>query len=892
MSDQSNAFETPMMQQYLRIKKEYSDCLLLFRLGDFYEMFLEDAHIGADVLDITLTARDRGKDGRIPMAGIPYHAIDSYLHKLVKAGHKVAICEQVTEPDGSGLVERDVVRIVTPGTLLDEKSLNNKENNYVAAIEVVKDEVGFAVCDLSTGDFQTNQVKITDLRQNISDLFSGFRISECILPEKHYNDPAILKILAEYDDLSIFSFYFWDRFAAEASAFLQKHFVLKSLEVFGIAQMVAAQKASAALIGYLKHTQKDQIHHIKHINKVQANATVILDKSTLNNLEIFATLRDKSKQGSLIHAIDRTKTSMGGRLLKRWVTNPLNSIKQIEHRLGIVEYLLLNRDFRTNLSSVVDNVTDIERTVSRLSVGVGSPRDTEMLKIALKNSLEVRQILWGCDYEPLAKIAEGIATKIDKIIEFLNQHIIDDPPFDVKQGGFIKAGVHAELDKLRNSIKNSKEWLLELESIERERTGIASLKVKHNKVYGFYIEVSKANLHLIPEDYIRKQTMVNAERFFTKELKEREEEVVTAEDRIKELEYEIFLSVVQFVISEIDPIKSTAEAVAEVDVYCSFAEISEAHQYCRPVFSNKSSDLVIKEGRHPVVEQLLGDYTFVPNDTTFENGSTMHIITGPNMGGKSVYIRQVALIVLMAHVGMFVPAKIAKIPLVDRIFVRSGASDVITSGLSTFMVEMTEVAHILNNATSKSLIVMDEVGRGTSTYDGISIAWAIAEYIVKNIGAKTLFATHYHELQRLENYEDIASDEDSKGIPNGNLSNGNANSHKGKIMNYHLAVKESRGDPVFLHRVLPGGADHSYGIAVARLAGVPEAVTENADTILEDLEHSKTDKVLKINKNMINGESQTFDVHRTVIEELRNLRLDDLTPIGALNYLDDLLKRV
>ncbi len=879
------SFSTPMMKQYQKIRAKYPECLLFYRMGDFYELFMDDALIGAQTLNITLTHKRGGKDGNIPMAGIPYHAVDSYLNKLVKAGYKVAICEQLSPPNKRGLVERDVIRIVTPGTLLDEKALEKKTNNYIVALNITSDTIALSVADLSTGYFATTQANSEMMHQFIQDEFSRLSPSECILPATLYNDPAFLKILKQ-QNLNIYCFHQWEEFTQDSEKFLQKHFGVKTLAAFGVDGKTTAIDTSAALLGYLQTTQKTTVGHIRKLTAYDQEQTMLLDKSTMINLELFSTIRDHDTQGSLLAVLDETITAMGGRLLKMWLKKPLINKEAILYRHEGVEELLNNHDARKEIREILQQVTDIERILSRLSVNIGNARDLNNLKNSLQTILSIKALVKKQNAKIFSDICNNISPKIQIIIETITKCIVDEPPLDVKNGGIIKKGVNVQLDKLHNTINRSKDWIKDLEKEEREKTGINSLKVKFNQVFGFYIEVSKSNLHLVPKDYFRKQTLVNGERFITPELKHHEEIILTAEEKVNELEYQLFLEVLQKVLEDIKYMQDASEAVAILDCISTFSHISNKYSYCRPTLLY-SGEIRITQGRHPVVERLLEtDQQFVPNDVRLDNSSqSLLLITGPNMAGKSVFIRQVALIALMNQIGCFVPAKHANISLMDRIFVRSGASDVITSGLSTFMVEMVETAHILHNATSNSLIVMDEIGRGTSTYDGISIAWAVATFLVTKYktAPKTLFATHYHELQALENEYSI-------------------------IKNFHMAVADDKGEPIFLHTLLPGGASHSFGVAVAKLAGIPQEVIDRAKEQLESLEKRdlKQTSMPIILKSENEGSPQDQDkqylsenkrpqqsiaIH-LIQKEFENLDIANTTPLEALNKLAELKEQL
>lgn len=853
-------FDTPMMKQYLKIKKQHPDCLLFFRLGDFYEMFLDDAKTGAEALDITLTSRSRGRDGRIPMAGVPYHAVDSYLSKLVKAGHKVAICEQVSEPDGKSLVEREVVRIVTPGTVLEESNLERKENNYIVSLSYSGGILAIAAADLSTGDFQTTQLKSDSLSNVLGNELARFNPVECVLSNECYNDSGLLKILNSHRNLNIYPFSDWELFADAGGTHLKRHFGVKTLAGFSLDGKTRAQAVTSALLGYLKRTQQDRIGHINKISYYHPGGHVVLDRSTITNLELFRTIREGERRGTLISVLDQTITSMGGRLLRQWVLQPLMDKKEIVSRHEVVEELLKVRSKRNFLRDELKEVSDVERLLSRLATGLGNARDLITLKESLKKAIGLKDTLNPLDAKLLKAINKNISKETQEAVKIIEKSIVEEPAYTVKEGGLIKEGVDKRLDELRGRMGKSKEWIADLEVSERKRTRISSLKVKFNKVFGYYIEVSKSNLDAVPKDYIRKQTLVNAERYITPGLKEQEEVILLAEEETNKIEYDLFLKTVEGVLNKVEALQVTARAVAELDVLLNFAHIAEKYKYARPNIIS-SGEIKITEGRHPVVEQLLIDTDFVPNDTLLSHKDhQLLVVTGPNMAGKSVFLRQIALIVLMAQIGCYVPARKVEISLVDRIFVRSGASDVITSGLSTFMVEMVETAYILNNATKDSLIVMDEIGRGTSTYDGISIAWSVAEYLVTNTKAKSLFATHYHELQSL-------ADE------------------FGKIQNYQMAVKEESGDLVFLFKVVSGGASHSYGVKVAGLAGVPERVTKNAVKVLGSLEKRRSGK-----ERAKTGEDRKD--YSELIDMLRKIDIETLSPLDALKVLAEMKEKL
>ncbi len=845
-----------MMKQYQDIKSQYPDCLLLFRLGDFYELFLEDAHIGAQVLDITLTARPEGRDGKVPMAGVPYHALDSYLAKLVRAGYKVAICEQVSEPNKYGIVDREVVRVVTPGTVMDEKSLERKENNYIMALSLDGSSFALAVSDISTGHFETNNIVYSDLEQSLKDELARINPSECILSPTRYNNPEIIRILKTQKTLTIYSFTEWETHANENT--LKNHFGVSTLVSFGIENKPLCIESCAALLAYLKDTQKGKIGHIKKISMFEGNTHMFLDRSTIMNLELFSTIRERDTKATLLSVMDNTLTAMGGRLLKQWMCYPLCLKENITKRLDTVEELLKDSTRRVGLQNYLNEIPDIERLLSRVSVGIGNARDIINLKHSLKKVMHIKHKLVDAKGLLLQEIQTSIETKLQQCISLIERTFVEEPPITIKDGGMIKNGVSRKLDRLKNIAGKGRSWILSLEEEERKKTKISTLKIRFNQVFGFYIEVSRASAHLVPDHYIRKQTLVSGERYITPDLKEREEEIFTAEEELKLLEYKLFQETQGRVLEFTEVIQNATQAIAQLDCLINFAQIAEENHYIRPRLLY-SGEIRIKQGRHPVVEKLLSHHHFVPNDVVLNNiNQSLLLITGPNMAGKSVFLRQVAIIILMAQMGSFVPAKSAHVSIVDKVFVRSGASDVISSGLSTFMVEMVETAYILNNATKKSLIIMDEIGRGTSTYDGISIAWAVAEYLVTHFKTppKTLFATHYHELEELEKH------------------------YPRKIKNFSLAIENKNNEPVFLYTLLPYGASHSFGVAVAKLAGVPEAIIKKANKMLEKLEKREpnTKDIKLINKDYV------------VAEKLRDIDVNKLTPLEALNKLAELKK--
>lgn len=874
---------TPMMKQYLAIKQQYMDCLVLYRMGDFYELFQDDAVTGARILNITLTGKANGKGTRIPMAGVPYHAVDSYLAKLVKAGYKVAICEQLSPPNKKGLVERDVVRIVTPGTLIDEKVLEQKVNNYIISLEMQKDGAVLAIADVSTGYFAVTDVITENIPQALRDELVRINPVECILSEDLYNNPEILGILKVERNINIFHFPQWDEYAHRSRAVLLDHFGVLSLECFGLENDKIGQSASAVLLGYLQQTQKGPVKHIKKIQRITTQDHLMLDRSTIINLELFSTIRDHESSGTLLSVIDRTVTPMGGRRMKQWLRKPLTDMEAISKRHTAVGEIIQKQELSAQLGAQLENVCDLERLVSRLSVGLGNARDIVHLKNTLKVLLDIRQTLRSYTNPLFGELAQQIRTHASgatigllELIAYIEKYIVPEPPISIREGGMIQPGIHTQLDSLRKIVGGSRDWILDLETRERERTGIGSLKIRYNHVFGFYIEVSKSQIANVPADYMRKQTLVNAERFITGELKEQEEIILTAEETIHDIEYTLFQEVLGYVLDQIPLLQDSAESISQLDCLASFAIVSRERNYTRPVMT-QSSDISIVNGRHPVVETLLKDtMQFVPNSTELNSDNQLLVITGPNMAGKSVYIRQTALIVLLAQMGCFIPAEEGQIGIVDQIFVRSGASDVITSGLSTFMVEMVETAHILNHATEKSLIIMDEIGRGTSTFDGISIAWAVAEYIVTTMAKtpKTLFATHYHELQMLEE------------------------KYPQSIKNYHMSVADQQGEPIFLHTLQYGGASHSYGVAVAKLAGLPDEVIFRARILLDDLEkrnasdiHTKKESSLALHDNPDLSVDDSM-ANTLLIKEMTHIEISQMTPLEALNKLADLKEKL
>jgi DNA mismatch repair protein MutS len=859
---------TPMMRQYREIKDQYSDCILFFRLGDFYEMFEEDAEKASSILEITLTKRHG-----TPMCGIPYHAAENYLARLTKAGEKVAFCEQVSDPNLPGIVKREVVRVVTPGTTFSESILDTKTNRFTMAIFPKRDYFGVATIDITTGKFIVTELHGYD---QLTTEIQRLKPKECLLP-KSCDDENLDILLDAFEDIYTYNY----STAHDAYETLQKHYNVHSLEAFGIDKWPFAIQAAGMLMNYLKDTQKAALNHLKMLRPYTPDENMLLDDATLRNLELISTLQSHQKKGSLIGVLDKTQTAMGGRLLKHWIIRPLTNKEAIEKRLNSVEVLHENHGLRQQLAEEVKAILDLERLVSRLSLDRGSPRDLVALKVSLQRVPLIKQTLTTQKTSELLEELNEQLTPLPDLIAFIDQAISDEPPLNLKEGGFIKDGFHAELDELRTLSREGKGFIKTLQQREIERTGISSLKVKYNRVFGYYIEISKSNLDKAPEDYIRKQTLVNAERFITPELKEYEEKVLSAEDKSKALEHLLFKEVRLEVLKVLRDIQQIAEAIAHIDILLTFAEIAHLNRYTKPELTDESR-VEIVGGRHPVVESMNVAADFVPNDTLLnDQDQQIMLITGPNMSGKSTLLRQVALISLMAQVGSFVPAKSAKLGVVDRIFTRVGASDNLVKGQSTFMVEMQEAANILNNATERSLIVLDEIGRGTSTYDGVSIAWAILEHIHDKIGAKTLFATHYHELIAVVDK-----------LP--------------RAQNFSVAVHESEENGViFLHKIKAGGINKSYGIEVAKLAGLPQSVIEKSQRILEDLEEGIVERGIQIQMQGKKDEDQMGLFESTppssgmierehgklthpALEKLKAIDPNRMTPLEALQAIEEL----
>ena len=868
---------TPMMKQYMETKAQYQDCILFYRLGDFYEMFFDDALTASRELEITLTGKNCGQEERAPMCGVPYHAVESYLNKLVSKGYKVAICEQVEDPKtAKGIVKRDVVRIVTPGTNLDTQALDETRNNYIMCIVYIADRYGVSVSDITTGDYFVTE--IPDSAKLMDEIYR-FSPSEIICNEAFYMSGMDLDGMKDRLGITIYSldsWYFDDDVCRQK---LLEHFQVTSFAGLGLADYDCGIISAGALLQYLLETQKNSLSNLTHITPYAAGKYMMLDSSTRRNLELCETLREKQKRGSLLWVLDKTKTAMGARTLRKYVEQPLIDKKEIEKRLDAVAELKDSAISREEIREYLSPVYDLERLITRIAYGTANPRDLTAFRSSLEMLPHIRYILEEMQSELLKNIHDDM-DPLEDLCTLVKDAIREEPPIAMKEGNIIRDGYNEEVDKLRRAKSDGKEWLAKLENDEREKTGIKNLRIKYNKVFGYYLEVTNSYKDMVPDYYTRKQTLANAERYITPELKELEDMILGAEDKLYALEYEIYSQVRDTIAGEVERIQKTAKAVAALDAFASLAVVAERNNYTRPKINEKGS-IDIKDGRHPVVERMIPNDMFIANDTYLDDKKhRISIITGPNMAGKSTYMRQTALIALMAQIGSFVPAKSANIGLSDRIFTRVGASDDLASGQSTFMVEMTEVANILRNATSKSLLILDEIGRGTSTFDGLSIAWAVVEYISDSrlLGAKTLFATHYHELTELE----------------GKISN---------VNNYCIAVKEKGDDIVFLRKIVKGGADKSYGIQVAKLAGVPDLVIERAKEIVEEL--SDEDVTAKVSEIAVRERSEKkrpkvkkydevdiaqmslFDTVKDddVLEELKNLDVGNMTPIDALNTI-------
>ena len=873
---------TPMMQQYMKTKEEYKDCILFYRLGDFYEMFFDDAVTVSRELELTLTGKSCGLPERAPMCGVPYHAVEGYLNRLVSKGYKVAICEQMEDPAlAKGLVKREVIRIVTPGTNLDTQALDETRNNYILCVAYIADRYGVSVADVTTGDYFMTEL---DSGEKLFDEIYKFMPSELICNEAFYMSGMDLDDLKDRLGIAIYSldsWYFDDEGCQRA---LREHFQVSSMDALGVGGYDCGVIAAGALLTYLQETQKTSLSHMSRLSVYTTGKYMVLDSSTRRNLELCETLREKQKKGSLLWVLDKTRTAMGARLLRKYIEQPLIDRALIEKRLDAVEELKENAISREELREYLSPVYDLERLVGKITYQSANPRDLKAFESSLSMLPHIKYLLGEMKSPLLREIWEELDT-LEDLCALVQSAIREDPPLAMKEGGIIRDGYNEEVDRLRNAKSDGKEWLAKLEEEEREKTGIKNLRIRYNKVFGYYLEVTNSFKNLVPDYYTRKQTLANAERYIIPELKELEDTILGAEDKLYALEYQLYCEVRDKIGAEVLRIQASARAVAKTDVFASLALVAERGNYVRPAINEKGV-IDIKDGRHPVVEKMIPEEMFIANDTYLDDKKKrISIITGPNMAGKSTYMRQTALIVLMAQIGSFVPASKANIGLVDRIFTRVGASDDLASGQSTFMVEMTEVANILRNATSKSLLILDEIGRGTSTFDGLSIAWAVIEHISDSrlLGAKTLFATHYHELTELE----------------GKIDN---------VNNYCIAVKEKGDDIIFLRKIVKGGADKSYGIQVARLAGVPDCVINRAKEIVEELVHA--DITTRIKDIAVHGhepkikmkkydevdlaQMSLFDTVKDddIIQEIKELDLGNLTPIDALNTLYQLQNKL
>lgn len=874
---------TPMMKQYMQTKEEYKDCILFYRLGDFYEMFFDDALTASKELEITLTGKNCGLEERAPMCGIPYHAVDSYLNRLVSKGYKVAICEQVEDPKtAKGIVKREVIRVVTPGTNLDTQGLDETKNNYIMCIVYMADRYGLSVADVTTGEYLVTEL---DSQTKLMDELYKFMPSEIVCNEAFYMSGLDLDDLKNRLHMAIYSLEAWYFDDALCRETLQEHFKVASLEGIGLSDYECGMIASGALLKYLEETQKNSMSHMSRLTRYATGNYMVLDSATRRNLELVETLREKQKRGSLLWVLDKTKTAMGARTLRKYVEQPLIDKKSIVKRLDAVAELKDNAICREEIREYLNPVYDLERLVGKITYQSANPRDLIAFQSSLSMLPSVKCILKDMESDLLKEIYEEL-DPLEELCDLVGRAIQEEPPLAMKEGGIIKDGYNEEVDRLRKAKSEGKNWLADLETKEREKTGIKNLRIRYNKVFGYYLEVTNSFKDLVPDYYTRKQTLANAERYIIPELKELEDTILGAEDKLCALEYELYCEVRNTIAAELTRIQRTAKAVAKLDVIASLALVAERNNYVRPKINEKGV-IDIRDGRHPVVEKMIPNDMFIANDTYLDDKKQrISIITGPNMAGKSTYMRQAALIVLMAQLGSFVPASSANIGLVDRIFTRVGASDDLASGQSTFMVEMNEVANILRNATSKSLLILDEIGRGTSTFDGLSIAWAVVEYISnsKLLGAKTLFATHYHELTELE----------------GKISN---------VNNYCIAVKEKGDDIVFLRKIVKGGADKSYGIQVAKLAGVPDPVINRAKEIVEELvtaditgkvkdiavQGSETKK--KTQKKLDEVDLTQFSLFDTVkdddvLNELKELDISHMTPMDAMNKLYQLQNKL
>ena len=852
-----------MMAQYYEIKKDYADCLLFCRMGDFYEMFGEDAVIGSKVLEITLTGKNAGPEGRIPMCGVPYHSADSYIGKLIEQGYKVAICEQVEDPKkAKGLVKRDVIRVITPGTVVDGTLLKADDANYLAAVLPCSNGYGIAYSDISTGEFLVSQVIGEGAIYKIGDELSRINPRECILPNSLLKEEFFHLHAWDLESNIVLTPLADELFIRQnAEELLMTHFKVSSVESLGLKDMAGGIMAAAALLNVIYSTQKRELSYINNLQVYSIENYLMMDANTRRNLELTATMRNNKKAGSLYGVCDKTKTAAGSRLLKTWIEKPLLRAEEINLRLNGIENIINQPIVHENLKTQLKEIYDLERLIGRVVYGNATPRDLIALKLSFGRLPDILSLIAALDADVFKSLFDNIDDLAD-LHQLIDETLEDEPPISSKDGDLIKEGFNAEVDELRYLTGQGKNWLLKLEAEEREKTGIKSLKVGFNKVFGYYLEVTKTNLDLVPDTYIRKQTLVNAERFITQELKEWENKILGAGEKLAALEYEIFDALREKIAKSTIRIQRTAKALAYIDCLTALATLAIENGYSRPVV-NDDEEITLIAARHPVVEMSIGRENYVPNDTYLNcSDNQFALITGPNMAGKSTYMRQVALAVIMARMGSYIPAQSGTIGLVDRIFTRVGASDDLAAGQSTFMVEMSETSNIIRNATKNSLIILDEIGRGTSTYDGLSIAWAVSEYILQpKLGAKTLFATHYHELIQL------------------------AYSYS-QVKNYSVAVKENGDNIVFLRQIVEGGTDKSYGIHVAELAGLPKVIIRRAKEILTQLEVNHTEGQITLSDFTDKYEETVTVADSPVLKEIKNADLSNLRPIEALLLIE------
>lgn len=846
---------TPMMAQYLTIKEQNPDCILFFRLGDFYEMFFEDAELCSRELELVLTGKSCGLEERAPMCGVPFHAVDTYIKRLVKKGYKVAICEQVEEASSTkGLVKRDIIRIVTPGTLIEDGIENEGKNNYIASIVKRQQAYGLSICDITTGEWFATAITGEKSKKKLLDELVKFSPVECLLDASIEEEIGLflknqLGCLVEITEASTLD-------PVLSEQLLLRHFKVSHLGGLGLNSGAVDTLATSSLLSYLQETQKTDLSHLMTISLYRVESYMLLDMATRRNLELTETLREKNRKGSLLWVLDHTKTAMGKRYIRRCIEEPLIDTNAIRKRLDATEELKNQALLRAELTALLGKIYDMERLMTKVSYGTCTAKDLLFLKQSLQMIPKVKALLKDTQSQALSHLYETI-DEMNDIYQLIENTIREDAPLSIREGRLIKLGYHEEIDHLREAKEQGASWLMEIERQEKEKTGIKNLKIKYNKVFGYFLEVTQSYKNLVPDYFIRKQTLANCERYITEELKQVEEEVLGAEEKLTNLEYQVFIEIRDHVLSQMPRILETSHQIAKLDTFCSFAEVAELYHYVKPEVTD-DYEIEIRDGRHPVIEKILGSEEFIANDITFnETDAQLMLLTGPNMAGKSTYMRQVALSVLMAQIGSFVPASYARIGKVDRIFTRVGASDDLASGQSTFMIEMMEVANILNHATSRSLLILDEIGRGTSTLDGLSIAWAIVEHITSQIGAKTLFATHYHELTVLEEHIEV-------------------------LKNYCISVKEIGEDIIFLHKIIPGSVDHSYGIQVAKLAGVPNTVLKRAKEL-----------IVSLNQNEIRYEetiSQAQESENEIISQLKAVDLTHTSPFDALELLYKLQK--